>query len=287
MQPVWRKPLTALFLRKKCCERDESFRCSLCRQIGGGMESLMEMSSMFSEHWLELAAAVYLIGMILYGHYRGFIRLAVSVAALVITLFAVRIAQPYVTDWLKNETPVYESIVTGIEKAAGLDEAMENMPEDHVQEKAAERVVIEGLNLPEQLKGMLINNNNGEVYQTLGVNLFREYVSGYLADLILRFGVFAGMFMILFILLKILVVWLDLLAKLPILSGLNQIAGAILGGAEAMIFLWIICLILTVFSGTELGRAIMNQISASPWLSWIYDHNMLSVLAAGVLQTMV
>ena len=38
----------------------------------------MEIVSALSSHWLETAVAVYLIGMVLYGHYRGFIRLAVS-----------------------------------------------------------------------------------------------------------------------------------------------------------------------------------------------------------------
>ena len=33
------------------------------------------------ENWLEIAAGVYLLAMVLYGHYRGFIRLAVSLAA--------------------------------------------------------------------------------------------------------------------------------------------------------------------------------------------------------------
>ena len=40
---------------------------------------MMEILEMLSGRWLEVAVAAYLIGMMLYGHYRGFIRIAVSV----------------------------------------------------------------------------------------------------------------------------------------------------------------------------------------------------------------
>lgn len=246
----------------------------------------MEFASNFSGHWLEIGIAVYLIGMMLYGHYKGFIRLVVSAAALVITLFAVRFALPYAAEWLKNETPVYEMMQQGMERAVGLDEKIEAAGGE-LAEKAAERSVIEALELPEQLKSMLLENNNGEVYRMMGVELFQDYVSGYLADMILRIVAFILLFLIVFILLHIVVIWLDLIAKLPILSGLNKIAGAVLGLAEGMIFVWIFCLVLTVLSGTEIGIAAMGQINASSWLSWIYDHNMLSYFIIGLVRSVL
>ena len=46
------------------------------------------------KNWLEIVVGVYLLGMILYGHYRGFIRMAVSMVALIATFAIVRIAMP-------------------------------------------------------------------------------------------------------------------------------------------------------------------------------------------------
>ena len=85
----------------------------------------MEFVSELSGRWLEVLVAVYLIGMILYGHYRGFIRLAVSLLSLVIALTAVSAAMPYVTDWLKNDTSFYESVKAGAERMAGFTEGPE------------------------------------------------------------------------------------------------------------------------------------------------------------------
>ena len=44
------------------------------------------------ENWLSIAAGVYLLSMVLYGHYRGFIRLAVSMVALVAALAIVHVS---------------------------------------------------------------------------------------------------------------------------------------------------------------------------------------------------
>lgn len=247
----------------------------------------MEFVLEYSDRWLEIAVAVYLTGMMLYGHYKGFIRTAVSVAALFITFAAVHAALPRVTDWLKQETPVYEAMKNGMEKAVGLDETLKLTAPDGADGKADERMVIEELKLPEQLKKLLIENNNGEVYRLMGVDLFVDYIGGYLADTIIRIFVFVLLFLIIFILLQVLVVWLDLIAKLPILSGLNKIAGAALGLAEGMIFVWIACLVFTLMSGTEAGLSIMRQVDASPWLSWIYDHNMLSYVVVGLARSVL
>ena len=247
----------------------------------------MEFVLEYSDRWLEIAVAVYLIGMMLYGHYKGFIRMAVSAAALLITFGAVHVALPQVTDWLKEETPVYEAMKNGMEKAVGLEEKLALAASDGTDGKADERTVIEGLELPEQLKKMLLENNNSEVYQIMGIEAFADYVGGYLADTIIRILVFVLLFLAIFILLQILVVWLDLIAKLPILSGLNKIAGAVLGLAEGMVFVWIACLVCTMMAGTGPGQTVMGQIAASPWLSWIYEHNLLSYLVIGLVRTVL
>lgn len=242
----------------------------------------MEGVSGFSSHWLEILAAVYLVGMVLYGHYRGFIRLCVSALALVISLVSVRVALPYVTSWLKNDTPVYEAVRQGMTEAAGLEGILDCAAEGG--EGQGERKTIEELELPEQIKKILIENNNREVYQMLGVEQFGDYISGYLAGLVIEATASILLFAAIFLLLHIGAAWLDLIARLPIIKGLNQITGAVLGGAEGLLFLWIVCLVLTALSGTGFGAEAMGQVAASPWLSWLYDHNVISYFILGMVR---
>lgn len=222
------------------------------------------------ENWLSVATGVFLVAMTLYGHYKGFIRLAVSAASLVVTLFIVQAAMPQVTDFLRNNTGIYNSFEAGMKKAVGVDEAA------NIEEPAGQRTIIEGLSLPKQLKEALLENNNNEAYRVLGVETFTEYISGYLANSVINILGFLILFAVVFAVLHIVTAWLDLVARLPILSGINKLAGAALGTLEGLFLLWILCLLVTVFAGTTIGMQLIRQIESSVWLSYIYDHNLLS-----------
>lgn len=245
----------------------------------------MEIMEMLSGHWLEAAVALYLIGMMLYGHYKGFIKIAVSVMSLFITLFAVRIAIPQTAAWLENNTALYERMKESALKASGLDEKMDERA--GLAGKAGERAVIESLEVPDQVKELLIENNNGEVYREMGVQVFEDYIGKYLADRVIRVIVFAVLFTVFYASLQIIIIWLNLISGLPILHGINQVAGSILGLTEALIFVWVGCLILTLFSGSEIGKSMIDQINGSIWLTWLYDHNMLSYLVVGLVKTVL
>ena len=77
----------------------------------------------------------------------------------------------------------------------------------------------------ENIKEALIANNNGEVYRLLGVERFAQYVGAYVANIILSWLSSAILFILVFVGLQLLVRWLDILARLPIIYGLNKIAG--------------------------------------------------------------
>ena len=233
------------------------------------------------ENWLAIAVGVYLAGMILYGHYRGFIRLAVSAAALVLTLVVVHTVSPHVTDFIKNNTAICEAFENSMEKASGLLD----MPE--AEEPSAQRLVIEGMDFPVQLKQALLENNNNEVYEILGVKTFTQYVSKYLANAIINIIGFLLVFVLVYAAIRVITVWLDLVAKLPVLSGTNKIAGAILGGAEGLFFFWIACLFITAFSGTDLGKMVIHQIEGSSWLSFLYNHNLLGRFVLSVMSRLL
>ena len=245
----------------------------------------MEIITKLAEHWLEIVVVIYILAMVLQGHHKGFIRLAVSATAMLITLVTVNYTMPYVTEWLKHDTPVYETLKEKMAESVGIDDILNNLGLETQTQKADEWLIIEELPLPDQLKNLLVENNNIEVYRLMGVEFFRDYIIGYLADTILKAVVFVVLFILVYLTLKVLVIWLDLIAKLPILSGINKMAGAVLGGIQALLFIWILCIVLTIFSRTEIGRIVFEQVNASLWLSWLYDHNMLANLILGLIRS--
>lgn len=222
------------------------------------------------ENWLSIAAGVFLAAMILYGHYKGFIKLAVSAVALIVTLFIVQAAMPHLTGMLKSNTGIYTFFEEGMKKTMGVEEGA------ITEDPAEQRNFIESLSLPEQMKEALLENNNNEAYRVLGVETFAGYISGYLANSVINILGFLILFAIVFAVLHIITAWLDLVARLPILSGINKLAGAALGAAEGLFLLWLLCLLLMVFSGTQAGMNLIAQIERSTWLSYLYSHNLLS-----------
>ena len=241
------------------------------------------------ENWLSIAAGVYLLSMVLYGHYRGFIRLAVSMVALVAALAIVHVSMPKVTEYLKENTSIQQTLSNSMKQAAGIGLPEETGDEEEKDEDvpSVQRTIIENLNLPQNVKSALIENNNNEVYELLGVNAFADYIGNYLADMILNSVGFVLMFAIVYLLIKLVVRWLDLIARLPILSGMNKIAGALLGGVQGLIFLWILCLVLTACSGTSWGMTLIRQVEASKWLSFLYEHNFLNAIVLSVIHGML
>ena len=174
-----------------------------------------------------------------------------------------------------------------MKQAAGIGLPDETGDGEEKDVPSVQRTIIENLNLPQNVKAAMIENNNHEVYELLGVNAFADYIGNYLADMILNSVGFVLLFAIVYLLIRLVVRWLDLIARLPILSGMNKIAGALLGGVQGLLFLWILCLVLTACSGTAWGMTLIRQVEASKWLSFLYEHNFLNAIVLGVIHGML
>ena len=244
------------------------------------------MGAYIKENWLFVVVAVYLVSMVLYWHYRGFVRLAVSAVSLVLSLGVVHFGAPSVANLLRSNEVVYQAVEDSVTKFIQKDDEAENEAVDAAP-PSVQRSIIEEMELPEQLKDALLENNNSEVYEALGVSSFTHYVSRYLANSLINIISFFLLFAAVFGGLRVLSVSLNVVSRLPIISGLNRLAGAVLGGAEGIFFVWIAALLITLFSATAIGELFLNQIESNIWLTWLYDHNMLGSILMGVVKRII
>lgn len=216
----------------------------------------------------------------MYGHYRGLLKQCVSLGALILTIVIVKLATPYITDFLKDNPSIRQNAANAILSAAGWEapeEAQTELP-------AAQRISIEKMNLPESVKEILLENNNSEIYHMLGVNQFAEYISVYLADMLINAIVSAVLFLAVFILIHLVVRWLDIIARLPILHGLNHIAGAVMGLAYGLLLLWVALFMLRLFAATPTGGMLIGQVNQSPWLTFLYRYNLVAIILGGIMR---
>ena len=83
------------------------------------------MGAYIKENWLFVVVAVYLVSMVLYGHYRGFVRLAVSAVSLVLSLGVVHFGAPSVANLLRSNEVVYQAVEDSVTKFIQKDDEAE------------------------------------------------------------------------------------------------------------------------------------------------------------------
>ncbi len=251
------------------------------------------------EHWLSIGTGIFLLSMVLYGHYKGFLRLAVTFSALILSVLVVHFAMPKVTGYLQENTEIHKIVGKGLLKISGVEASETEIPSEgndlvnsendfvqiipENQYPAYQREVIENLNIPEQMKEALLENNNREIYQLLKVEEFLDYVGTYLAGMVLNLVGSVILFLLVYIGLRFIIRWLDLLARLPILHGINQIAGAVLGGVQGLLVIWLFFLTVQICAELPWTRQIQSQIQESIWLSFLYKNNLFNWIFVKIL----
>lgn len=260
---------------------------------------------------LTIIVLLILLFFILNGYRRGFIKTFVSLVSVVVAIVLVSIATPYVTQFLKTQTPVYSMIQEKCKDTFGLDAILKSDKQkdkekdtksetekvkkkdqsdkkDDSLDKLANSITssgedaismlnqaefIENLKLPKVLQDMLEKNNNKNGYEKLEVQSFEDYIPNYMATLILNIISFIVTLILVISFLWITVMTLDVIANLPVLHGINRILGLLIGLFQGLVFVWIAFLIITVISNMQIGRQLMGAINESPILSFLYNKN--------------
>ncbi len=220
--------------------------------------------------WLGIAVAVLMLLMFCIGYRRGFIKEIVSTFFVILAIAAVWFINPYVNTFIRDNTPIYESVHTACSEFV-MDQAEEITAPDKTQQQT----IIDGLALPQLIKKEIEKNNNAEVYQYLAVNTFTDYVSGYLAMAVVNGVSFIVSFILATLIIRIFTYALNIIACLPVIRGVNKAAGAMVGLIKGVVFVWIAFLVLTVLCNTTLGQTLMNMVEQDTFLSYLYNQNIL------------
>ena len=81
--------------------------------------------------------------------------------------------------------------------------------------------------------------------------------------------------MVISILMKTLVEVLNIVTKLPVIHTFNMAGGALIGFAQAILIIWLLCMVVTIFSSTSWGQTVCKAIADNGVLSMIYDNNLI------------
>ena len=227
--------------------------------------------------WLGLAVLVLLAFSMVDGYRHGFVKEVVSALLVLISVALVWLINPYVNQFIRENTSVYEKIQTASGSFVdSLADGKETMDEEE------QKALISSMDIPDLLQKGITENNTALVYQYLAVNTFAGYISGYLANVAVNCLSFLVSYILSSILIHVLayawISWQDCRSSV----GSNKIAGAVVGGMKCIVFVWVGMLVLTILCNTEIGQKGLGLIRGDTVLDFLYDKNIFIRIFTGI-----
>lgn len=214
--------------------------------------------------WVSIFVIAVILVLAFIGLRRGIIKSILSILSIVITMIAVFLFTPAVSEFIKSNTTITNKIYEVVNEKIITEEFFKEVSEEKM---------VEGLNLPESFKEKILENNTLSNYTQLGVNSFREYVSTTVTDIIFNAVVFCLSFLVIFIVIRLIFAAINLVTKLPVINETNKILGLVFGLAEGLIVVWGFFAIVTMLGSTGIAQDVFEQVNDSAILSFLYNVN--------------
>lgn len=240
-------------------------------------------------NWLQAAITVLFAVFIFAGWRKGFLRIIISLTGTIVIIIAVAIISPKVSRYVIENTTVYEQTQKKVTNT--FIDKLNSSGEDSYEEKGKNKTVsadeavsleeskddslFEDLNLPDILKNDLIEKTASEMYRALLEVVIKEYISGYVAKLIINAGSFVAVYAVLSIVLRIILKSSDIITGIPVIKGFNKMLGALAGAAQALIIVWIFFFVVIMLFGETAGSRLLEEVQASVFLRYLFNHNFL------------
>ncbi len=227
------------------------------------------------------------------GLFKSVFRLLVSLIAMILAYWLT----PYVGDFLYEKTNI-NTIVTDKVYSVIEDVVEKNVTESLAQtgqaanrelvdelagialqtepHKSEQIDIINNLSLPDFMTEAIISNNNDEMRVRLGAENFFAYLARYISYMIINAIAFVLTFLMAYIIVNIIYIAIGIVSRLPIIGGIDRMGGVVFGAVQALLIVWILFVISSIFVNTSFGSDINNQIENSAVLSFLNDKNILN-----------
>lgn len=163
----------------------------------------------------------------------------------------------------------YKPVTNLVIENTEFDETIENTIIEKFAPEGAEEGQVKYVGILSYLEteiGNAVNDTKNEVvYETASV----------MAEKIINLVVFVAIFIVVRVLLFALTFVADAITSLPILKQLDDVGGIIYGLVKALLIIYIVLAIVSVFVGITANTAIADAISNSFVTKFFYEHNVI------------
>ncbi len=230
-------------------------------------------------NWLLIIVVIFLAFCIMNGYRKGFLRMMYSMVSWIIMLVFVAWATPYVNNYLTENTSLYQTIEAYCEDT--IREKAQAQAEEGAQsviEEQSKTLMGAGVMLPDSVLNSITQKTAGLAGDMIESNGIYEQVSSEIADFILN-GISSFIALALaMIILHFISRVLRVVSKIPVIRGINRYLGTAAGAIYGMMIVWIGFYLIAICSTSEIGTALTTYIYESPFLTYIYENNLVVTL---------
>lgn len=227
---------------------------------------------------LVLGILAFILLLVFRGYRKGFFKSAASAIGIVLAVLLTAILYPGVNKLLCQYTVLDDVIEQKIIEKFELPE------ETKTATRNEEIDTIENLDLPNNVKGWLIANCNGETFLESGVDNVCSYIAKSLTAMVMRGISYVLTLLVLLLLLHILIMVLDVANYIPIVKSINKAGGAIFGAGQGILIVWIFMGIVTLLSTFSWAYQVIQMIDESPLLAWLYKKDIFLKIIVDILE---
>ena len=227
---------------------------------------------------LVLGILAFILLLVFRGYRKGFFKSAASAIGIVLSVLLTAILYPGVNKLLCQYTVLDDVIEQKIIEKFELPE------ETKTATRNEEIDTIENLDLPDNVKGWLIANCNGETFLESGVDNVCSYIAKSLTAMVMRGISYVLTLLVLLLLLHILIMVLDVANYIPIVKSINKAGGAIFGAGQGILIVWIFMGIVTLLSTFSWAYQVIQMIDESPLLAWLYKKDIFLKIIVDILE---
>ena len=227
---------------------------------------------------LVLGILAFILLLVFRGYRKGFFKSAASAIGIVLAVLLTAILYPGVNKLLCQYTVLDDVIEQKIIEKFELPE------ETKTATRNEEIDTIENLDLPDNVKGWLIANCNGETFLESGVDNVCSYIAKSLTAMVMRGISYVLTLLVLLLLLHILIMVLDVANYIPIVKSINKAGGAIFGAGQGILIVWIFMGIVTLLSTFSWAYQVIQMIDESPLLAWLYKKDIFLKIIVDIFE---
>lgn len=211
------------------------------------------------------------------GYYRGLIKTIFSMAAMLVILILTVILSPYVKTYIRENTKLYDKVYSQVEEKfqledkqeTGIPDGGENIPE-----------YVKQLGFPEKMNEKLIDKtilpgNIVEKTITSAKDTIRKAIYDQVTEMILSAIAYIFTFAVVGVIIMVAGLLLNVVDKLPVIKQMNRVLGLIIGFLQGYLIISLLYVLATAFGATSLGAGVLEMVSESPILSFIYNNNII------------